>query len=115
MCSPFISSLIKLCYILTMKTLLLASVFVGFVGVPVAFAEPTIMKNVEYYDVNGTDPAFIVDEMNAKGPKDINSGKRVWAHTRWYVKWKIDYNEQSTSCVISNVKTSVTVDFVVPR
>ena len=70
-----------------------------------ATAEPLIEKNVEYYDVYGTDTAFIVDEMNAKGPEEVNSGDRFWAQTRWRVKWRISYNEQNTSCEISDINT----------
>ena len=99
-----------------MKKSFLYSVCLGVLAMTsAAFAEPTIQKNVEYYDVKGIDPAFVVDEMNAKGPEDMNSGNRVWAHTRWRVKWNVDYNEQNTSCVMNNIRTSVTVDFVVPR
>lgn len=99
-----------------MKNIVILAVCLGMLGASsAAFAEPTVQKNVEYYDVKGIDPAFIVDEMNAKGPEDINSGDRVWAHTHWYVEWRISYDEQNTLCRISDIKTSVKVDFVVPR
>jgi len=78
-------------------------------------AAPSITKNIEYYDVKGWDAAFIKNEMNAKGPRDMNSGNRVWAHTHWKVRWNFEYAEESLSCEINRVATSVTVNFVVPK
>lgn len=84
-------------------------------GLSPALAEPTIKKNVQYYDVKGWDSAFIHNEMDAKGPRDRNSGDRVWAHTHWNVKWNFNYAEESLSCKISQVSTTVTINFIVPR
>jgi predicted secreted Zn-dependent protease len=78
-------------------------------------AEPTVRKFIEYYDVRGWDAAFIHNEMDAKGPRDRNSGNRVWAHTDWYVTWKFKYAEEPLSCKINHVETDVKINFVVPR
>lgn len=82
---------------------------------PLVMAQPTVSKSVEYYDVKGWDAAFIHNEMDAKGPNDRNSGKRVWAHTRWRVNWKFSYDEQSISCRITKIDTDVRLSFVVPK
>lgn len=87
----------------------------SLVALSSAFAEPSLTKNVEYYDIKGWDAALIHQEMDAKGPVDRNSGNRVWAHTHWRIKWKFDYLEENLNCSIQDVRTDVTVDFVVPR
>lgn len=115
-----IYSLTKLCYLKGMKNryISFAAVFTFIFAVHIgngALAEPTVSKNIQYYDVKGWDPAFIVNELNSKGPYDRNDGKRVWAHTRWRVKWFLNFDEQNTSCKLTSVGTSVAVDFVVPR
>jgi predicted secreted Zn-dependent protease len=83
--------------------------------VPDAQAQPNVVKNIEYYDVSGSDTPTIRKQMDTKGPKDRNSGRQVWAHTHWHIKWKFNYSAKNLNCLITSVRTDVTINFVVPR
>lgn len=78
-------------------------------------AEPTVNKDVEYYDIKGRDIPFLMGEMDAKGPRDMNSGDKVWAHTKWRVRWSGDKDQTRTSCRHTNIQTTLHLTFVVPR
>jgi predicted secreted Zn-dependent protease len=73
------------------------------------------VKNTKFYDIQGRTAEDLHEAMDKYGPSDRNHGRRVWAHTRWYVKWKFEYEERRNQCSIKSVKTETTIDFNYPR
>lgn len=109
----FYHLLLFLSHSVFMRILLIA--FFLIVPAVSAHAEPTVVKNVQYYDITGRDIPFLMGEMDTKGPRDRHSGRKVWAHTRWRIDWDAQREETRTSCKYADIKTVVRLDFIVPR
>lgn len=80
-----------------------------------ARAEPSVSKDVTYYEIKGRDVPFLTSEMDNKGPDDINSGRSVWALTRWNVRWNPYYEETRLTCAFKHISTAVSLRFTVPK
>jgi predicted secreted Zn-dependent protease len=99
------------------RPFLLASMLTGaaVAAGPVA-AAPSILANVDYYDVTGETGAELVREMSRLGPPDLDKpGERFWARLGWRVNWQYRYAEADGTCGITNATLTVRLDFIYPR
>jgi predicted secreted Zn-dependent protease len=79
-----------------------------------AGAEPTIMTNYDYYDIEGRTAAELRQQMNIYGVAWTN-GSIYDAYTGWDVKWNYRYRLTDENCSIQSVTTTLTVEFRLPR
>lgn len=80
----------------------------------VAVSAPTVTENTDYYLVSGNTANEIRN--------DLNMNTVVWeggisfdARTDWFVKWNFWWNESNSLCTITRVKTSVNVNYTLPK
>ncbi len=79
-----------------------------------AGAEPTILINYDYYDIEGRTAAELREQMNIYGVAWTN-GNIYDAYTGWDVKWNYRYRLTDENCSIQSVTTTLTVEFRLPR
>ena len=79
-----------------------------------AYAEPTVKINYNYYEIRGTTAEKLRQEMNLSGPLDKDE-KRYDAETKWHVSWKYWFGKSRYECWINRVTTEVEVTFTMPR
>lgn len=91
----------------------LIAVFLAACVLP-AEAAVDINDQVERYGIEGSTPADLRREMNAKGPR-VSDGRRYDGHTRWHVSWRYHYSSTRGSCAIASVTTSVKVTITLPQ
>jgi len=91
----------------------LIAVFLAACALP-AKAAVDINDQVERYGIEGSTPADLRREMNAKGPR-ASDGRRYDGHTRWHVSWRYQYSSTRGSCAIASVTTSVKVTIALPQ
>ncbi len=73
------------------------------------------IKNA-YYELNGSLPTDLVEQMQRNGPTGGNPGGRHYsAWTDWYIRWSYSYNSVPNGCVIGTVKVDVTITFTFPH
>lgn len=77
-------------------------------------AEPTIMIDYDYYDIEGQTADELREQMNIYGVVWSN-GNIYDAYTGWNVKWHYQYRLINEGCSISSVETTLYVDFRLPR
>ena len=78
-----------------------------------AWAEPEVTVNHEYYNIHGTTLEQIVREKHARGPKWVD-GRRYGASTRPAIGWEFVYRETSEGCELESVQTHVDILFTMP-
>ena len=79
-----------------------------------AGAEPTIMINYDYYDIEGRTAAELREQMNSKGVAWTN-GNIYDAFTDWEVKWSYRYRLTDGGCSMKSVTTTLNLVFRLPR
>jgi predicted secreted Zn-dependent protease len=79
-----------------------------------AGAEPAILINYDYYDIEGRTAAELRQQMNIYGVAWSN-GNIYDAYTGWDVKWNYRYRLTDENCSIQSVTTTLTVEFRLPR
>jgi predicted secreted Zn-dependent protease len=79
-----------------------------------AFAVPKVIINTEYYSIYGVTAKELRNEMNTKSSiKQL--GKNYDAYTTWFVNWRFSWSENHGQCSITNVKSTVKVNFTLPK
>ncbi|MBT8363287.1 MAG: DUF922 domain-containing Zn-dependent protease [Deltaproteobacteria bacterium] len=68
-----------------------------------AGAEPTIMINYDYYDIEGRTAAELREQMNSKGVAWTN-GNIYDAFTDWDVRWSYRYRLTDGACSINRTR-----------
>jgi len=91
---------------------LVLTLFLGLASL--AGAEPTVMINYDYYDIEGRTAAELREQMNIYGVA-WTDGNIYDAYTGWDVKWNYQYRLIDESCSILSVTTTLTVVFRLPR
>ena len=81
---------------------------------PVAGAEPGVMINYDYYDIEGRTAAELREQMDRNGVLWTN-GNTYDAYTGWNVKWNYRYRVTDHECSIESVATILNVEFRLPR
>ena len=84
------------------------------VVVSLADAEPEIIIEYNYYDIEGRTAAELREQMNRNGVLWTN-GNIYDAYTGWNVSWNYSYRRTDTGCWISSVTTILNVEFRLPR
>ena len=79
-----------------------------------AFAAPKVNINTEYYSIYGSTANELRNEMNTKSSIK-QSGNTYDAYTSWFVNWRFNWNENHGKCSMTNVKTTVKVNFTLPK
>ncbi|MEO8401359.1 MAG: DUF922 domain-containing Zn-dependent protease [Gammaproteobacteria bacterium] len=75
-------------------------------------AEPIPHEAESMYKIQGSTAEELRTEMNHKGIYDQD--RRYDADTRWYIKWRYDYNEGRDQCSLSKVQVTVDVTYYLP-
>lgn len=79
-------------------------------------AEPVISQSTQYYSIVGSSVDQLRAEMSSKGPLDPNSGRQVWAKTKWYVNWRLDYTPiGEKGCAVSAAHVTLKIEFLYPQ
>ena len=79
-----------------------------------AGAEPTIMINYDYYDIEGRTAPELREHMNSKGVAWTN-GNIYDAFTDWDVRWSYRYRLTDGACSMKSVTTTLNLVFRLPR
>jgi len=79
-----------------------------------AVSEPIVDIKTDYYLVSGKTASGIRNNLNMKTPIR-EGGIKYDARTDCFVKWNFWWNEYNGLCTITKVKTSVDVQYVLPK
>src|SRR5260370_13306448 len=79
-----------------------------------AAAEPKVSETFDYYDVSGSTVQELRADLNRHRPAD-KAGKHFDAVTRWYIRWRYDYQTGSDQCAIAGVVTTLNITITFPR
>jgi len=83
-------------------------------GGAAVWSEPDISERTIYYDVQGTSVKALRVNMTRSSPIKWE-GKKYDAFTKWYVRWRFEWENNEEECSISSVTTTVEVVFTYPR
>ena len=106
LCMQGITSIRYLCSKLVLTLLL------GIASI--AGAEPTVIINYDYYDIEGRTAAELRQQMDRHGVVWSN-GNTYDAYTGWNVNWNYRYRMINNKCSIGSVTTTLEVEFRLPR
>jgi predicted secreted Zn-dependent protease len=67
-----------------------------------------------YYDISGSTPGQIWQEMRARGPATPD-GKRWTAYTRWDIRWRFEFDESPRGCRIGGIDVRLRIRYTMPR
>jgi predicted secreted Zn-dependent protease len=79
-----------------------------------AAAEPRVIINYDYYDIEGRTAAELREQMDRNGVLWTN-GNTYDAYTGWNVKWNYRYRVTDHDCSIGSVTTTLNVEYRLPR
>ena len=79
-----------------------------------AAARPSIVASEQYYDIDGSSAGALRNQISRLGPKD-ESGKSQDALTVWSIEWVYGTAQRGDSCVLRDVKVTLTVAVTLPR
>lgn len=77
-------------------------------------AEPEVIINYDYYDIEGQTAAELREQMDRNGVLWTN-GNTYDAYTGWNVKWRYRYRVTNHECSIASVTATLNVEFRLPR
>jgi predicted secreted Zn-dependent protease len=77
-------------------------------------AEPMIDTKFIFYPIFPKQKQDLETEMNKKSPI-LFKGKKFKGHTKWYVEWRIRWQENRGSCALTQVKTSLRITYTLPQ
>ncbi len=80
-----------------------------------ASANPQVKEYTRYYTIEGKDIDTLKRQMHEKGPKDSRTKQRMWAYTKWNVKWSLNFSEQSSSCILKKTNVDVQILYILPK
>ncbi len=66
------------------------------------------------YEISGGTPEKLLKEMQSKGPLDDGAGQRFFARTKWYVKWRFDYDDSAEFCRAKDIRTDLKITYQMP-
>jgi predicted secreted Zn-dependent protease len=78
------------------------------------FASSKVNINTEYYLIYGSTANELRNDMNTKSVIK-ESGNTYDAYTSWFVNWRFNWNENHGKCSMTNVNTTVKVNFTLPK
>ena len=78
-----------------------------------AYVEPQVSQSINYYVFGGSTVAEMNAQLARLGPKTAEGS--FHAFTSWYVKWNYDYERSSGGCRLGPVRTTVTVNYRLPK
>ena len=87
---------------------------IAMLMVDCAAAEPKVSETFNYYDVSGSTVQELRADLNRHRPAD-KAGKHFDAVTRWFIRWRYDYQTGSDQCAIASVSTTVNITITFPR
>ena len=96
-----------------MASLLKLSV-VLFLYSSTVLGSPTINIDTKYYAIYGLNSKELRKEMNAKSSIK-QYGNTFDAYTSWYVNWRFKWDTNSSQCYMTNVTSTVDVNFTLPK
>lgn len=79
-----------------------------------AIAEPEIIIQTRHFPVIGHDSASIRRSIEKNGPVGKN-GTRYHAHTVKDIQWDYRWIESNSSCRLTQLNVSITVEYLLPR
>lgn len=74
---------------------------------------PEVSQTTHYYTFDGTTVAEMLAQLAKRAPKTDDGN--FHALTKWFVKWRYDYDRRDGTCGIGPVKVTVTVDVQLPK
>src|SRR3954467_1609730 len=74
---------------------------------------PTVNERTTEYEISGSTSKQLLKSLDANGPTDEYG--RHDAVTKWYVRWKSDYDRQPEACYLVNIRVTVAIQFIVPK
>lgn len=77
------------------------------------YVAPQVSESIDYYVFGGSTVAEMSAQLAKLGPKTAEGN--FHAFTSWYVKWNYDYDRSSGSCGLGPVRTTVTVNYRLPK
>ena len=80
----------------------------------VAFSEPLVSEEYEYYYVNPNTRADILTSLKENSPIHEN-GKIMYGSSNSDVKWNLKWKHNSQICWITSVNTKVTTTYTLPK
>lgn len=92
---------------------LLAVLLTPFAAAAATYVAPQVSESINYYVFGGTTVAEMNAQLAKLGPKTAEGS--FHAYTSWYVKWNYDYARSSGSCGLGPVRTTVTVNYRLPK
>ena len=80
----------------------------------VAFSEPLVSEEYEYYYINPNTRADILTSLKENSPIYEN-GKTMYGSSNSDVKWSLKWKHNSQICWITSVNTKVTTTYTLPK
>ena len=78
-----------------------------------SYVDPQVSESINYYVFGGATVAEMNAQLARLGPKTAEGS--FHAYTSWYVKWNYDYDRSSGTCGLGPVRTTVTVNYRLPK
>ena len=97
-----------------MRKALIALVGVAGLLGPAAGGEPLVRLHTSYYYIDGTSAAVLAAQLDQKGPLG-SDGHRHPGRTRWDIQWKLQSEQQGTSCTMQDAAVAVGIAQTLPR
>jgi predicted secreted Zn-dependent protease len=86
----------------------------AFVVAPAAARDWQPREVVKSYAISGTTPIELYESVGANGPV-IGVRRRTIAVTRWELKWRRDYQQDGTVCVLKSAFPFLTITYALPK
>ncbi len=90
------------------------SFLISLVISSVAFSEPLVSEEYEYYYINPNTRADILTSLKENSPIYEN-GKTMYGSSNSDVKWNLKWKHNSQICWITSVNTKVTTTYTLPK
>ena len=90
------------------------SFLISVVIYSVAFSEPLVSEEYEYYYINPNTRADILTSLKENSPIYEN-GKTMYGSSNSDVKWNLKWKHNSQICWITSVNTKVTTTYILPK
>jgi predicted secreted Zn-dependent protease len=86
----------------------------AFAVTPAAARDWQPREVVKSYAISGTTPIELYESVGANGPV-IGVRRRTIAVTRWELKWRRDYQQDGTVCVLKSAFPFLTITYALPK